>query len=428
MIVEGEEVFFPEKRDGKEFLVYVPLRGYLIQAHPQISEELQNPSSEVRKLFIKKIKARKYIDPHKTLTDLHRSVPGLSIPITDDCNLRCRYCYCSAGEEAKSLTMSYEQIQLCVDTYFSRLDNYSIWEDGNFLGVSIAGGGEPTYKFSQMKFAIDYVTKKCGERNLTPRFSMPTNGVYGDDIRQFIVEHFAHVSLSLDGPKFIHDKQRPTKNGRGSFDTVFETGKYFLDAGMSFTIRSTVSKFSLPYIEDMLDFFDKEFPGIKVGLEPLDYLGRAVSGDDEVLPPDVDDFAIRLTEAYEHAGRSGITVRNSAVGHFELLTPFFCRNACGPGWVFTADGRIIACTRDPEGDHFCFGKYDASSNTYVIDEDSIANLRAQNVMSYPECSDCFMKYNCGGDCPHKRQLNMRQCETTRQVGLFVLRQKLGLEG
>lgn len=428
MIIEGEEIFFPEERDDKEFLVYVPLRGYLIQALPQIREELQKPGSEVRQLFIERMKARKYIDPQKTLDDLHRSVPGLSIPITDDCNLRCKYCYYSAGDAAKSRTMSCDQIKLCVDTYFSRLDSYSIWEDGNYLGVSIAGGGEPTYRFEEMAFAIDYVTKRCDERGLKPRFSMPTNGVYGDDIRQYIVDHFAHISLSMDGPQFIHDRQRPTKNGKGSFDTVFKTGKYFLEAGMSFTIRSTVSRFALPHVEEMIDFFNEEFPGIKVGLEPLDYLGRAMSGDDEMLPPDADEFAARLTEAYYHAGKLGTTVRNSAVGHFELLTPFFCRNACGPGWVFTADGRIIACTRDPEGDHFCFGRYDASSNTYAIDDTKIANLRAQNVLNYPECADCFMKYNCGGDCPHKRQLGMRQCDTTRQVGLFVLRQKLGLEG
>lgn len=428
MNIDGEEIFFPESREDKEFLVYVPLRGYLVQALPQIKDELTNPESPIRRAFIKKLQSRTYIDPQKTLNDLHRSVPGLSIPITDDCNLRCKYCYYSAGEGTKSKTMSCDQIKLCVDTYFSRLDDYSIWEDGNYLGVSIAGGGEPTCKFGEMKYAIDYVTERCDERGLKPRFSMPTNGVYGDEIRQYVVDHFAHISLSMDGPRFIHDRQRPTKSGKGSFDTVFKTGKYFLGAGLSFTIRSTVSRFSLPYIEEMLDFFNAEFPGIKVGLEPLDYLGRAVNGGDEMLPPDEEEFTTRLTEAYAHAGKLGATVRNSAVGHFELLTPFFCRNACGPGWVFTADGRVIACTRDPEGDHFCFGRYDESSNTYHIDERQIETLRAQNVLNYEECSSCFMKYNCGGDCPHKRQLGMRQCDTTRQVGLFVLRQKLGLKG
>lgn len=428
MNIEGEEVFFPEERDDKEFLVYVPLRGYLIQALPQIRKELEDSDSEIRRLFIERMRDRDYINPRKILNDLYQSVPGLSIPITDDCNLRCKYCYYSAGEESKSRTMSCEDIKLCIDTYFDRLDDYSIWENGNYLGVSIAGGGEPTYKFAEMKYAIDYVTERCNERGLKPRFSMPTNGVYGDDVRRYIVEHFAHISLSMDGPQFIHDRQRPTKNGKGSFEAVFRTGKYFLEAGMSFTIRSTVSLFALPHLEEMLDFFNKEFPGIKVGLEPLDYLGRAVRGDDDMLPPDAGIFAKRLTEAYEHAGKLGITVRNSAVGHFELLTPFFCRNACGPGWVFTADGRIIACTRDPEGDHFCFGRLDERGKSYIIDDQRIADLRAQNVLNYPECSDCFMKYNCGGDCPHKRQLGVRRCETTQSVGLFVLRQKLGLEG
>lgn len=427
MIIDGEEIFFPETREGKECLVYVPLRGYLIQTLPQLKNELSDPDSPIRHAFLERIKARDRIDPRKTLNDLYRSVPGISIPITDDCNLRCKYCYYSAGEKSKSKTMTLEQIKLCIDTYFARLDDYSIWEDGNYLGVSIAGGGEPTYKFKEMKYAIDYMTKRCEERGLAPRFSMPTNGVYGDEIRRYIVEHFAHISLSMDGPQFIHDKQRPTKNGKGSFEKVFKTGKYFLDAGMSFTIRSTISQFALPHIEEILNFFNTEFPGIKVGLEPLDYLGRAIDGNGEMLPPNDEEFAERLTEAYKHAGKLGTTVRNSAVGHFELLTPFFCRNACGPGWVFTVDGRIIACTRDPEGDHFCFGQYDEESNVYQIDEQRIKSLRAQNVLNYEECNDCFMKYNCGGDCPHKRQTGMRQCDTTKQVGLFILRQKLELE-
>ena len=380
MLIDGEEVFFPEQTND-HLIIYAPLRGYLAQASSALYDELIKDESDVKSSFIASLKKRPYFDPAETLHDLHHSVPGLSIPITDDCNLRCKYCYFCAGDEGHSMTMSTQQIQACVDSFFERLDSYSIWEAGNYLGVSIAGGGEPTCRFRQMRYAIDYVTKRCAERELIPRFSMPTNGMYGQPIREYIVQKFAHVSLSFDGPKFIHDRHRPTKSGNGSFDTVYETGKYFLRTGQSFTIRSTISSYSLNYIEDILNFFDKEFPGVKVGLEPLDDLGRARFNNDEIQPPDQDLFTARLQEAYRHADRAGMTVRNSSVGHFELLTPFFCRNASGPGWVFTSDGRIVACTRVPEGDEFCFGHYDEKSNKYLIDEERITSLRALTLMS-----------------------------------------------
>ena len=92
MIADGEEIFIIE--GPKEYdILYVPLRAYVAQI-PKGSDPLSDEG--FMKEFIELMKTKQYFDVKDFLDKMHRSLPELSIPITDDCNLRCIYCYASA--------------------------------------------------------------------------------------------------------------------------------------------------------------------------------------------------------------------------------------------------------------------------------------------------------------------------------------------
>lgn len=92
-------------------------------------------------------------------------------------------------------------------------------------------------------------------------FSMATNGCFENTVRRYIVENFANISLSFDGPAHIQDRHGPHKEGSGSFEAVFETAKYFHRNNFPFAVRVTVSEFSMHYLEEIVDFFLQSFRG-----------------------------------------------------------------------------------------------------------------------------------------------------------------------
>lgn len=423
MVINGEEIFFiPYDKDKNKIIIYVPLRSYLALADISIEKFLQDDTSEIYNEFFDSLKRRVYIDPieiHKCNTKV---LPQLSIPITDNCNLKCGYCYFRAGDDDRKSAMSREQIKACVDAYVVNINNYPVKLKNQAIDIAIAGGGEPTVEFELFKFAVLYIEEKLNKIGIKPRFSMPTNGAYGQPVREFILKHFFQISFSMDGPEFIQNVHRPYRNGAGSFEKVFETAKFFYENKMNMAFRITVTDYSLPHLIEILNFFDAEFKGICVGIEAMNLFGRAVNNS-KLNPPDPQKYSEALVKAYKYAQERGIKVKNASTGKFECLRTVFCGAVGIPNWTVTCDGRVTSCTRDNAPDEFTFGKFNMDTLSYDIDQDKVAKLRNMSVLYYEDCKDCFCKYNCAGDCPDLRVAKMLNCDATRSVGKFILNNK-----
>ena len=423
MLLRGEEIFFLERYEHPELsIVYVPLRSFLAVCKKELIEIIKEDNSKVADDFFKTLYRKTLINPydiHKISTNI---APQLSIPITDNCNLKCQYCYFRAGDDDKRATQSKEEIKSCVDAYIKALEKYPIHKKENCIDISIAGGGEPTTSFDQLKYTVLYCEQAFNKIGVIPHFSMPTNGVYGDEVRSFIVSHFTQISLSMDGPKHIQDLHRPMKNGKSSYVAVFDTAKYFYKAGLPYAFRATISNYSVNYMKEILDFFNTEFPGKTVGFEPLNLFGRAI-GNEMIAPPNDDLYSEKLLEAYDYAYSHGISIRTAGTGKFDQLRTVFCGAVGIPNWTITTDGRITSCTRDNLPEVFSFGTYDRNNKSLIIEEEKINKIRQFNVFNYPECTDCFCKYNCAGDCPDLRISNMLNCNATRKVATYVFNKK-----
>jgi radical SAM protein with 4Fe4S-binding SPASM domain len=423
MLVRNEEIFLIERyNDADTVIVYVPLRSFLAVVKKEFAEAIMNDNTPVVDAFFEHLYTKNLINPYELHNVVTRIIPQLSIPITNNCNLRCKYCYFRAGDADKCQKQTKEEIKCYVDAYLKRIDEYDIRNKEDYVDVSIAGGGEPTVEFDTFKFAVLYCEEAFRQKGLIPRFSMPTNGAYGDKVRSFITEHFFQVSMSMDGPKFIQDKHRPLANGGSSYSLVYDTVKYYYEHKLPFAFRATVSSYSVNYLKEILDFFNTEFPGKTVGLEPMNLFGRAI-GNSELCPPDEKLYSEKLLEAYDYAYSKNIPIKTAGTGKFDRLRTVFCGAVGIPNWTITTEGRITSCTRDNLPDIFSFGRYDAQKNEIIIDEKKIAELRKMTVFHYPECQDCFCKYNCAGDCPDLRVSQMLNCEATRKVATYVFNKK-----
>lgn len=135
------------------------------------------------------------------------------------CNLQCKYCFYL---EKKELFQSdcFKMSELVLKTYIKQYLQYH--PDGP---VEIAWqGGEPTLRNVDFyKKAVSIAKLYCRE-NQTLKFSMQTNGMGIDEQWcRFFKKHNVLVGLSIDGPKKIHDANRITRSGDGSFNQVSKT-------------------------------------------------------------------------------------------------------------------------------------------------------------------------------------------------------------
>lgn len=148
---------------------------------------------------------------------LERRVERILLQVTQSCNLRCEYCVYSEEKNFNTRShtnnfMDFETAKRAVDFYAQ----HSIDEKEKAIGFY---GGEPLLNFEVIKKVIDYANTVFRGQDII--YSITTNGtLFTDEIIEFFVKNDVKITVSLDGPKEIHDLNRKFKSGKGSFDTV----------------------------------------------------------------------------------------------------------------------------------------------------------------------------------------------------------------
>lgn len=153
---------------------------------------------------------------------LENKVQGVTLQVTQQCNLRCKYCVYSGdyyNREHKDIAMSRETALKAIDFLFSHssaLDEVDI----SFYG------GEPLLRFELIRELVKYI-ERVGEGKKI-NYGMTTNGtVFTDPNLSFLEEYKFNILISLDGPKNIHNANRVFKsNGQGTFDAVMQNLHY----------------------------------------------------------------------------------------------------------------------------------------------------------------------------------------------------------
>ena len=145
--------------------------------------------------------------------------------VTEQCNLRCKYCVYS---EHYPFNRGYENVTMDQATAFAALDlffdNHGKVRHRNPTSKPFVGfyGGEPLLAFDLIRATVGYFQEHyCAEFPET-MFTITTNGMLlTDEAGDFLAENGFSVIVSLDGDRESHDRNRVQPNGKGSFDTVF---------------------------------------------------------------------------------------------------------------------------------------------------------------------------------------------------------------
>lgn len=169
--------------------------------------------------------------------------------------------------------MSKETARKAADLLFKMYYN----DDGEFINKKTKAivldfiGGEPLLAIDIIDYVCTYFVKKCLELNhpwlYTWRASMTTNGThyFSDGVQNFLKKFGDNVSFSItiDGPKEIHDSCRVHKDGRGNFDEAYAALKHYnANYKSELGTKVTIAPENLKEINRIVNFFIGE--GIKI--------------------------------------------------------------------------------------------------------------------------------------------------------------------
>ena len=148
-----------------------------------------------------------------------------TIEITQECNLRCKYC-CYSGAYANrrkhnGSTISYQNLERCVEFIKAHTP-----DDVPVVYVSFYGG-EALLCRDKIKWLMSELSSRCGDRNF--EFSISTNGLLLDEDTVDWICHTPnlYLSITIDGDRVMHDKNRVTSNEHGSYDIIIDNLRLF---------------------------------------------------------------------------------------------------------------------------------------------------------------------------------------------------------
>lgn len=149
---------------------------------------------------------------------LENSLNRLTIQVTQNCNFRCEYCVYSGSYYNRV----HNNKRMDWDTAKAALD-FLEQHSKNSLEINVSFyGGEPLLEIDLIKRCVDYCHVRFKRKKVS--FNLTTNAslLNDDAIKYFEKEKFL-ITISLDGPQKVHDRNRTFADGKkGTYDVVIE--------------------------------------------------------------------------------------------------------------------------------------------------------------------------------------------------------------
>ncbi len=222
----------------------------------------------------------------------------LVIQPTPFCNLDCKYCYLP-NRDSKAVVSARTLHNLFSQVFASGWcgDGLSVvWHAGEPMVLPIG--------FYRDAFALIDRLRPPG---LSLVHSFQTNGTLIDEAwSAFFAEAKVNLGVSIDGPRHIHDQNRVTRSGRGSFDKTIAGIRLLNRHRVPFHVITVLSPASLAAPREMFEFFIAE------GIEQVCFNVEESEGD-------------HLSETFGEAGVE--------TAYYEFLREFWRLVAAAPGAI-----------------------------------------------------------------------------------------------
>jgi uncharacterized protein len=197
-------------------------------------------------------------------------IAQLVLQPTSFCNIDCRYCY--LPQRSRIAIMSEATLEATFRQILGSAHAGSrllvVWSLGEPLSVPIS--------FYEVAFAI---AEKYRAPGTAVGHHFQTNGtLLNDEWCRFIKENGVAIGVSIDGPRELHDANRKTRGGRGTFDQTMRGIGLLQRHEIDFGVISVVGADALDQPDLLFDFYEANgFRRVGLNVEEIDGVNTASS-------------------------------------------------------------------------------------------------------------------------------------------------------
>jgi uncharacterized protein len=328
----------------------------------------------------------------------------LVLNVNTGCNLSCSYCYkedlaAPVDGERMDLDTARRSIDLLLAEAAGAAET-----GGRKKANLVFFGGEPLTNMALIRAAVDYAEQTSRAQGIEIEFSLTTNAtLLTPEIIDYFNAHRFGLTISMDGPRALHDKNRKTVGGQGTYDVVAEKVRLLLSR---YSARPVGARVTLtPGVTDVRAIHDHlrgELGFFEVGYAP------ATAGDDALFNLSEAELAEvfagfkALGQDYLEAALAG---HNNGFGNMhQLMTDLVLGTRklipCGAGVGMLAvdkDGDLHLCHRFTGSKLGHFGSVEAGIDRGALESFISGALDREG----RGCSSCRIRNLCSGGCYHE---------------------------
>ncbi len=325
-------------------------------------------------------------------------------PASGACNLRCSYCFYAdemAHRERGIIgRMSTSTLDVIVKKTLDRARGSCAF---------MFQGGEPTLVGLDFYRHLISSVREHNTKGVRVSYSIQTNGYAVDEEwAEFFAQNNFLVGLSLDGTGDIHDTNRRTPSGKGSFGRVSATAALFDRHRVQYNILTVVTGLTARRALSIYNYFKKQGYRYQQYIPCIEGFGETEPAPWALDAGQYGKFLCRIFDAWYSDMMSGNYIYNRTfenwIGILTGRPPESCgmMGVCSPQYVVEADGSVYPC------------------DFYVLDGFRLGNLLCDSFEDidrrreeigfieaskkvHPDCQKCRWYPLCRGGCRRERE-------------------------
>lgn len=335
---------------------------------------------------------------------------------SEDCNFRCQYCYESFARGTMQPWVR-TAIKRLIEKRLSSLQHLRVtWF-----------GGEPLYGFEAIQDLGPFFTEMAAKASIGYSSDMTTNAylLTPEVADQLLAWKVNDYQVTIDGPQEFHDCSRPTRDGQGTFATIFENIRALHRRRDSFrvTLRVNFDRNNHPHLGSFFDLVERELRDDSRFVLRFRAVGRWGGANDEALEVCGRDEGPRIQrELEDEARRRGLNAEGG-LKEINRIGSEVCYAARPYNFIVGAGGKLMKCTIAlDEKDYNVVGRI-SEAGDLELDADKMALWTEPAFENDTKCKKCVVLPLCQGThCPLVRiEDNQSPCTSVRRTAKAAMR-------
>lgn len=389
---------------SEEENMYALFNNFLMQIVFVDEESLQNILNFKSNEDVEKLKELGiYVEDESSLDEIYNELKDtiksqskqlsiMYLNISTFCNLACKYCFIENNPISKNKCqkMTFETAKIAVDKFIKEIKKM----DSKDTQIIIYGG-EPLTNYDVFEKIVEYIRKKDANLPITTI----TNGtLLTDEHIKILKKNKVGLGISLDGPKFINDKNRVYRNENKSvYDDAIKSIKKLNDNDCNYCVSATVTK-------DVVDNYDEIYKWIKdskirnVFWNLYHYSSK--TNEWEKFYPNMSEFILNMYNDLDKINVGEERVKEQLKLFLEQRFKFHNCGAVGLNQITVQpNGDVCICQGDSKSSNTIVGNIVKDELSDMLGNPKNKEWLEMYTIDKEECRYCEAVAVCGGGCP-----------------------------